>query len=170
MHKMENTKEIKFSEELTKQFNEFVSRYPEGRKRSAVLSIMTLAQKEYGYLSVPLMDKIAEFLDLEPIAVYEIASFYTMYELKPVGKYNLQFCQTESCCLRGAEDLIDYTLDKLGIEIGETTDDGLFTVKAVECLGACGYAPMMLVGEEYKENLTKESIDEFIDSCRKLEE
>lgn len=164
---MENKKEIKFSEELIAKFNEFVSKYPEGKQRSAILSIMTLAQENYGYMSVPLMDEIAKFLGLEPIQVYEVASFYTMFQLKPVGKYNLQFCHTESCCLRGAEDLIDYTLNKLGIESGETTPDGLFTVQEVQCLGACGYAPMMQVGEEYIEHLTKESIDEFIDSRRK---
>ncbi len=170
MLNMENTQEIQFSKELVKQFNEFITRYPEGRKRSAVLSIMTLVQKEYGHLTVPLMDKIAEFLELEPIQIYELATFYTMFQLKPVGKYNLQFCHTESCCLRGAEDLIDYTLNKLNIKMGETTPDGLFTVQEVECLGACGYAPMMQVGEKYIEHLTKESIDEFIDSCRKEEE
>ena len=167
MHKMENKDQIVFSDKLIEQFKEQISHYPEGKERSATLSILFIVQEEYGWLSVPLMDKVAEYLHLEPIQVYEVATFYSMYNLKPVGKYKLEFCRTSCCCLRGAEDILEYTLDKLGIKEGETTEDGLFTVTTAECLGACGYAPMMQVGENYIENLTKESIDEFIDSHRK---
>lgn len=166
MHKMSTTQEIQFSEAIVSRINEYISHYPEGRQKSALLPVLHLVQDEYGWLSEPLMDKVAETLGIRPIEVYEVATFYTMYNLKPVGKYKLEFCRTSCCCLRGAENVIDYTLNKLGVKEGEITPDGLFTVIGVECLGACGYAPMMQVGDDYIEHLTTESIDEYIDSRR----
>lgn len=166
MHKMNTTQEIQFSEAIVHRINEYISHYPEGRQKSAILPILHLVQEEYGWLSEALMCKVAEVLSIKPVEVFEVATFYTMYNLQPVGKYKLEFCRTSCCCLRGAENIMDYTLNKLGIQMGETTPDGLFTVTGVECLGACGYAPMMQLGDDYKEHLTEEKIDQLIDDCR----
>lgn len=164
MHNMSTIQNIQFSDTITLRINEYISRYPEGRQKSALLPILHLVQDEYSWLSSELMDKVAEILEIKPIEVYEVATFYTMYNLNPIGKYRVDFCRTSCCALRGAENLMEYTLDKLGIKMGETTADGLFTINGVECLGACGYAPMMQVGDDYYEHLTPEKIDEFIES------
>jgi NADH-quinone oxidoreductase subunit E len=103
---------------------------------------------------------------MEPIEVYEVATFYSMYNLKPVGRYVFEVCQTGPCMLRGSDDIIAYIKGRLGIGVGETTSDGMFTLKTVECLGACGYAPMMQMGKYYREHLTKEKVDEIIAECR----
>lgn len=163
---MSTTQEIQFSEAIIHRINEYISHYPEGRQKSAILPILHLVQEEYGWLSEPVMNKVADVLSIRPVEVYEVATFYTMYNLQPVGKYKLEFCRTSCCCLRGAENIMDYTLNKLGVKEGEITPDGLFSVIGVECLGACGYAPMMQVGDDYIEHLTPESIDEYIDSRR----
>jgi NADH-quinone oxidoreductase subunit E len=140
------------------------TRYPEGKQKSALIPVLHLAQNELGgWLSVPTMDYVASLLDITPIEVYEVASFYTMFNLKPVGKCMFEFCQTGPCCLRGVEDLITYTEHKLGIKTNETTTDGKFTIKAVECLGSCGSAPMAQIGTYYYENLTIEKIDKIIE-------
>jgi NADH-quinone oxidoreductase subunit E len=160
---MTNT-EIKFSEDTMKRVNELISHYPEGKQKSALLPILHLAQNEFGgWLDVPVMDYVASILKLEPIEVYEVATFYTMYNLKKVGKCMIEFCHTGPCLLKGVEPLIEYTEKKLGIKLGETTPDGKFTIKAVECLGACGYAPMAQIGKYYYEFLTKEKIDKIIE-------
>ena len=112
------------------------------------------------------MDYVASLLKLEPIEVYEVATFYSMYHLKPVGKFVFEVCQTGPCMLRGSDEIIDYIREKLNINPGETTPDGMFTLKTVECLGACGYAPMMQLGKFYKEHLTKEKVDRIIEECR----
>ena len=112
------------------------------------------------------MDYVAELLSITPIEVYEVATFYSMYNLKPVGKYMFEVCQTGPCMVRGCDDIIAYITEKLGIKPGETTTDGLFTLKTVECLGACGYAPMMQLGKFYREHLTKQRVDEIIEECR----
>ena len=140
--------------------------YPEGKHKSAILPVLHLAQKEFGgWLSTETMDYVAGILRIEPIEVYEVATFYSMYNLKPVGKYMFEVCQTGPCMLNGSDDIIKYIHDKLGIRPGETTPDGMFTLKTVECLGACGYAPMMQLGEKYREHLTKEKIDAIIEEC-----
>ena len=126
-----------------------------------------MAQKEFdGWLSVPVMDYVASLLDLEPIEVYEVASFYSMYNLKPVGKFMFEVCHTGPCMVNGSDDITDYIKEKLNIEVGQTTADGMFTLKTVECLGACGYAPMMQFGSTYREHLTKEKVDAIIEECR----
>jgi NADH-quinone oxidoreductase subunit E len=112
------------------------------------------------------MDKVAEILLIKPIEVYEVVSFYTMFNQKPIGKYMFEFCQTSPCCLNGVENLMDYTCEKLGVQLGEITPDGLFEVRGVECLGACGYAPMMQLGDFYKEHLNETKIDQLIDDCK----
>ncbi|MCO5248931.1 MAG: NAD(P)H-dependent oxidoreductase subunit E [Chitinophagales bacterium] len=167
---METKQEYQITDKMMEQINTYIAKYPDGRKRSAILSILHLVQDTFGWLSVEAMDQVAAILDIEPIKVYEVATFYTMFNLKPVGKYKLEFCLTSCCGLRGADDMYEYTLKKLGIQTGETTSDGLFTVAATECLGACGYAPMLRLDDKYIEHLTPESIDELIDSLRKASE
>lgn len=159
---------MKFSEEKLKKVNEIIARYPQGRHKSALLPLLHMAQEENnGWLSVEAMDYVAQLLQLKPIEVYEVASFYSMYNLKPVGRYVFEVCQTGPCMLRGSDDIIAYIKEKLSIKEGETTADGMFTLKTVECLGACGYAPMMQLGKFYKEHLTKEKVDQIIEECRK---
>ena len=149
------------------KITEMISRYPGGKQKSAILPVLHLAQEEFGgWLDVPVMDYVAALLHIEPIEVYEVASFYSMYNLKPVGKYMFEVCQTGPCMLNGSDDIIDYIKQKLSIGIGETTPDGMFTLKTVECLGACGYAPLMQLGENYREHLTKEKVDAIIEECR----
>lgn len=158
---------IQFSEEKLNKVKDIISRYPEGRQKSALLPVLHLAQDEFGgWLDTPVMDYVATLLKIEPIEVYEVASFYSMYNLKPVGKYLFEVCQTGPCMVNGSDDIISYIKAKLNIGVGETTADGLFTLKTVECLGACGYAPMMQLGKHYREHLTKDKVDAIIDECR----
>jgi len=161
-----DTFDIKFSEEKLKEVEAIIARYPEGRQKSALIPVLHLAQNEFGgWLSRATMDYVASLLQLKPIEVYEVATFYTMFHTKPVGKYVFQVCQTGPCMLNGSDQILDYIKEKLNISIGETTSDGLFTLEAVECLGACGYAPMMQLGKTYKEHLTKEKVDQIIEEC-----
>ena len=156
-----------FSDQKLKEVASIVARYPEGKQKSALLPVLHLAQQEFGgWLSSDTMDYVATLLKLEPIEVYEVATFYSMYNLKPVGKYMFEVCQTGPCMLNGSDDIIKYIFEKLGIKPGETTGDGLFTLKTVECLGACGYAPMMQMGKTFREHLTKDKVDSIIDECR----
>jgi NADH-quinone oxidoreductase subunit E len=158
---------IKFSDEKLNKVAELISRYPNGKQKSALLPVLHLAQDEFGgWLDVPVMDYVATLLKIEPIEVYEVASFYSMYNLKPVGKYMFEVCQTGPCMINGSDNIIDYIKQKLNIGIGETTTDGMFTLKTVECLGACGYAPMMQLGKNFREHLTKEKVDAIIEECR----
>lgn len=145
---------------------EIVARYPEGKQKSALIPVLHLAQDELGWLSADTMDYVAALLQLEPVEVYEVATFYSMFHLKPVGRYLFEVCQTGPCMVSGADDIIGYIQQRLGINVGETTPDGLFTLKTVECLGACGYAPMMQLGKHYREHLTRERVDEIIEECR----
>ena len=159
---------VKFSDEKLKKVDEIIARYPEGKHKSAILPILHLAQEEFGgWLSPESMDYVATILKIEPIEVYEVATFYSMYNLKPVGRYMFEVCQTGPCMLRGSDDIIEYIKKKLGINVGETTPDGLFTLKTTECLGACGYAPMMQLGKYFRENLTPEKVDQIIEECRR---
>ena len=159
---------LSFSDDKLKEVDRLISFYPEGKQKSAVLPVLHLAQQEFGgWLDVPVMDYVATLLKLEPIEVYEVATFYSMYNLKPVGRYIFEVCQTGPCMIKGSDDIIKYIGDKLGIKPGETTADGMFSLKTVECLGACGYAPMMQLGKYYREHLTKEKVDAIIEECRK---
>ena len=158
---------IQFNETSLKKVAEIIARYPEGKQKSALLPVLHMAQVEFGgWLDVPVMDYVATLLNIEPIEVYEVASFYSMYNLKPVGKYLFEVCQTGPCMLNGSDNIIDYIKQKLNIGVGQTTADGMFTLKTVECLGACGYAPMMQFGKTYREHLTKEKVDSIIEECR----
>jgi NADH-quinone oxidoreductase subunit E len=158
---------IKFSDEKQKKVAEIIARYPQGKQKSALLPVLHLAQEEFGgWLSPETMDYVASLLSIEPIEVYEVATFYSMYNLKPVGRYMFEVCQTGPCMLNGSDGIIEYIKKTLGIGVGETTADGLFTLKTTECLGACGYAPMMQLGKFYREHLTKEKVDAIIAECR----
>jgi NADH-quinone oxidoreductase subunit E len=160
---------IKFSDDKLKEVDRIISFYPEGKQKSAILPVLHLAQQEFGgWLDVPVMDYVASLLKLEPIEVYEVATFYSMYNLKPVGKNVFEVCQTGPCMINGSDEIIEYIGKKLGIKPGETTEDGMFTLKTVECLAACGYAPMMQMGKTYREHLTKEKVDKIIDDCRQM--
>ena len=143
---------------------EIIARYPTDKKKSALIPLLHLAQDENeGWLSVETMDYVASVLGILPIEVYEVASFYSMFNLKKRGNCLIEVCRTSSCWLSGAEDIVRHIEKRLGIKDGETTADGKFTLKTVECLGACGYAPMLQVGDKFHEHLTIEKVDSLID-------
>ncbi|CAM2754172.1 NADH-quinone oxidoreductase subunit NuoE [Legionella worsleiensis] len=145
------------------EIDEWIAKYPTDQKQSAVMSALRIVQEEHGYLTSELMDAVAEYLDMAPIAVYEVASFYTMYEHKPLGKHLVNVCTNISCLLRGSSDVVKHLEQKLGVTLGGTTEDGRFTLRSVECLGACVNAPMMQVDKDYHENLTADSIDAVLE-------
>ena len=158
-------KESLFSEEIRAQIDKWVAKYPGEWKQSAVMAALMIVQKDNGgWLTNELMDKVASYLDMAPIAVYEVASFYSMYEHKKVGKHKICMCTNVSCMINGSDKMVEHLENKLDIKLGETTKDGRFTLKEVECLGACVGAPMMQIGEKYYENLTPELIDSILDS------
>src|ERR1700752_987815 len=159
--------EIRFSDAAMATVKEIISHYPESKIKSALLPVLHVAQAEFGgWLSPETMDYVASILNIKPIEVFEVASFYTMYNLKPVGKCVLEVCQTSSCWLNGAEDIVKYIEKKLNIKVGETTKDGMFTLKVAECLGSCGTAPMLQCGASYHENLTFEKVDSLIEKYK----
>lgn len=155
-----------FSQEKLDNVKEYISHYPAGKEKSAILHVLHLAQEQMGgWIDTAAMDYVASLLNIQPIEVYEVATFYTMYNTTQVGKFVFEVCQTGPCMLKGSDEIIAYIKERLGIGVNETTPDGLFTLKTVECLGACGYAPMMQLGKVYKEHLTKERIDQIIEEC-----
>ncbi len=163
LHKKRNS-QICFSDEILLKVQKIIARYPKGKEKSALLPILHIAQEEFeGYLSVDVMDYVATLLNIQPIEVYEVATFYSQYYLDPVGKNVIEICRTGPCALCGGEAIQSYLEKKLSIKTGETTPDGLFTLKAVECLGACGSAPVMQVNTEFYEYLTEEKIDIILD-------
>jgi NADH-quinone oxidoreductase subunit E len=160
-------REIKFSTEAMNAVNEIISHYPPEKIKSALIPVLHIAQAESdGWLSPETMDYVASILKIQPIEVFEVASFYSMFNLKPVGKCVLEVCQTSSCWLSGAEDIVKHIEKKLRIGPGETTKDGMFSLKVVECLGSCGTAPMMQCGASFHENLTYEKVDALIEEYR----
>lgn len=162
---------MQFSDETLVLVNKIIRRYPQGRQKSALLPVLHLAQAEFdGWLSPAVMDYVASLLSIKPIEVYEVASFYSMYNLSPVGKCLIEVCQTGPCWLRGADEIVAHLESKLNIKVGETTSDGRFTLKTVECLGSCGTAPMLQCGSRYYENLTNEKVDDIIDELTKKDE
>ena len=159
--------EIKFNDETLALVQKTIKRYPEGKHKSALLPVLHIAQAEFGgWLSPETMDYVASILNIKPIEVYEVASFYSMYNLKPVGKCLLEVCRTSSCWTRAAEDIVSHLEKKLGVKEGETTKDGMFTIKTVECLGSCGTTPMLQCGASFHENLTLEKVDLLLDGYR----
>ncbi|MDR0263024.1 MAG: NAD(P)H-dependent oxidoreductase subunit E [Sphingobacterium sp.] len=164
----QHNENVTFSPELLTKFGEVVSRYPEGKQKSGLLPILHLVQAEYGWVSADAMDKVAVYLNILPIEVYEVATFYTMFLLQPKGKYVLEICRTGPCCLVGAERIMGHLQQKLGVKEGEVTADGLFSWRGVECLAACGFGPVLQIGPEYTfyENLTEDKVDELIDNLK----
>ena len=159
---------VKFNDTQLAEFKRLVDRYPQEYQKSALLPVLHLAQETFGgWLSAETMDYVAELLNIKSIEVYEVATFYSMFNLKPVGKYLFEVCHTGPCMVSGSDNIVQYIQEKLSIKPGETTADGLFTLKTVECLGACGYAPMMQLGKHYREHLTKEKVDAIVEECRK---
>jgi NADH-quinone oxidoreductase subunit E len=162
------TETIQFSDSALSKAKEIIGRYPEGKQKSALLPLLHLAQSEFdGWLSPAVMDYVASLLQIKPIEVYEVATFYTMFNLEPVGNHLLEVCRTGPCWLRGAEDIVKRIEQKLNIKVGETTADGKFTLKTVECLGSCGTAPMLQCGATFFENLSEESVEVLIEKLAK---
>ncbi|MDJ0942055.1 MAG: NADH-quinone oxidoreductase subunit NuoE [Kiloniellales bacterium] len=156
-----------FSPENDTRAKAIVGRYPEGRQASAVLALLDLAQRQNdGWLSGEAIEYVADYLDIAPIRAHEVATFYSMFNLEPVGKYFIQVCRTTPCWLCGSDDLTQLCRDKLGIEKGGTTEDGLFTLVEVECLGACANAPMVQINDDYYEDLNAERLAEILDALK----
>ncbi len=166
LHKHQDSSKIALLTDASrKEIDEWIAKYPADKKQSAVMSALRIAQDQNaGYLTEDLIDAVAEYLGMESIAVYEVASFYSMYELKPVGKHKICVCTNISCMLNGSDQIVEHLQNKLKVKFGEITDDGKFSLKEVECLGACVNAPMFQIGEHYYENLTPEKIDKILDS------
>lgn len=153
-----------FSQETLKQFDEVVSRYPE--KKSAILPVLYMAQKEFGHLSQEAIEYVAKLMAIPAAHLYGIVTFYTMFNMKPVGRHHLQVCRTLPCALLGSERIINYLKKKLGINLGETTPDGKFTLSEVECLASCDTAPVMQINDDYCENLSEEKIDKVFENLK----
>ncbi len=155
----------RLSEHVREEIEHWKARFPQGKQRSAVISALHAVQHENeGYLTVELMNAVADYLDLPTIQVYEVATFYSMFQTKPVGRHNVAICTNVSCMLRGAEDIVDHVESKLGTKLGQSTEDGrIYLKREEECLAACCGAPMMMVNHEYHENLTTEQVDEILD-------
>lgn len=154
----------RLSPEVRKDIDHWVAKYPAEQQQSAIMPALRIAQDDNGgWLTTELMDAIAAYLQVPPISVYEVASFYSMYEHKPVGRHKICVCTNISCLLCGSEQIVEHLEQKLGIKMGQTTADGKFTLKEVECLGACVGAPMFQIGHEYYEHLTPEKIDAILD-------
>lgn len=162
-----NNPAVTFTPERVAKAQEIIARYPEGKQKSALLPLLHLLQEQEGWTSPEGMDYVARMLDIQPIEVYEVASFYTMYHLNPVGKHVIEYCRTGPCCLMGGEEVYAHLKQRLGIDTGQTTVDGQFTLKEVECLAACGMGPVFQVREKYYMNLTNDRVDEIIDELSK---
>lgn len=156
-----------FTAERLKKVEEIIQRYPEGKQKSALLPVLHLAQEQFGWVSAATMDYVAELLSIQPVEVYEVATFYTMFHLEPVGKHVIEYCRTGPCCTMGGEEVYDYLKQKLNIETGETTSDGVFTIKEVECLAACGWGPCFQIREKFYMHLNNQKIDEIIEDLSK---
>lgn len=155
---------LEFSPETYKRFEETVARYP--RKEAALLPVLCLAQKEFGHLGQEAIEYVARLMGQSPARVYGVVSFYTMLHMKPIGWHHVQICRTLPCALRGAEKLTRFISKTLGIEVGQTTADGRFTLSEVECLASCGTAPMMQINDDYYESLTDEKVTEILASLK----
>ncbi len=156
-----------FTLENIEKSKKILAKYPSERKKSAVMPLLDLAQRQNGnYISKDIVEHIAKLLEIAPIRVYEVASFYSMYNLKPVGKYLIQICGTTPCMLRGSEEIIKTCKNKLGVDFDQVTEDGLFTIKEVECLGACVNAPMVQINDDYYEDLNPEIMIRILDDLK----
>jgi len=165
--KIVKTDEVaEFTPEIIAEMDAHVAKYPTERKRSALIPLLMLVQSERGWIDNPGVNFLAKFLELQVTDVWETATFYSMFNLRPVGRHHIQICKTLSCRIMGEPDITEHICSKLGIHPGETTGDGKFTVTMVECLGSCGTAPMMQIGFDYHEDLTTDKVDKILDSCK----
>lgn len=155
---------LEFSPEALRRFSDIVSRYP--KKEGAMLPVLSLAQEEFGYLSPAAIEYVAGLMGVSSARVYGVVTFYTMLNLKPVGRYHVQVCRTLPCALMGAEKITAILKEKLGIGPGQTTADGKFTLSEVECLASCGTAPMMQINDDYHENLTENKVDDILEKLK----
>lgn len=155
-----------FSPEVVEEMRLHLTKYPSDRKRSALIPLLFVIQRERGYVDNEGVNFLARFLDLEVTDIWETVTFYSMFNLRPVGKHHIQICKTLSCRIMGEPDITEHICNRLGIHVGETTDDENFTVSLVECLGSCGTAPMMQIGFDYHEDLTTEKVDKLLDSLK----
>ena len=150
------------SEQAQKEIDREIAKYAPEQKQAAVMAALRIAQSEEGWLNEQILNYVAHRLEIPSIRVAEVATFYSMYDLQPVGRHKISLCTNISCMLRGSDAIVEHLQDKLDIKMGETTKDGKFTLREVECLAACGGAPMMQVDDEYIENLTPERVDEIL--------
>ena len=155
-----------FSPEVVEEMRSHLAKYPPDRKRSALIPLLFVIQRERGYIDNAGVNFLSQFLEQEITDIWETATFYTMFNLRPIGRHHIQICKTLSCKIMGEPEITDHICSKLGIHPGETTEDGRFTVSLVECLGSCGTAPMMQIGFDYYENLTKETVDKILADCK----
>jgi NADH-quinone oxidoreductase E subunit len=155
-----------FSPEVVAEMESHLTKYPADRKRSALIPLLFVIQRERGWIDNAGANFLAKFLDIQVTDIWETATFYSMFNMRPVGKYHIQVCKTLSCRIMGEPEITGHICDKLGIRVGETTPDGMFTVSRVECLGSCGTAPMMQINFDYHEDLTTEKVDEILNSLK----
>ncbi|WP_300664691.1 NAD(P)H-dependent oxidoreductase subunit E [Fluviicola sp.] len=166
-HNSTDQAEPQFSAEKMVEVQRIINMFPEGKQKSALMRILHLAEEEFGgWLSVPTMNYVASLLDIQPIEVYEVATFYTMFNIEKPGKVVLEVCRTGPCMLVGSDNIIEYIEKKLDIKVGGTSADGMFTLKTAECLGACGYGPMLQCGKYYYEHLTTDKVDKLLEVLR----
>jgi NADH-quinone oxidoreductase subunit E len=156
-----------FTSEVMAEVQRVINLFPEGKQKSAILRVLHIAEEQFGgWLSVPTMNYVAEILNIQPIEVYEVATFYTMFNVEKPGKVVLEVCRTGPCMLVGSDSIISYIEKKLNIKVGQSTEDGFFTLKTAECLGACGYGPMLQCGKHFHEFLTEEKVDALLSKLR----
>ncbi|MEP6946222.1 MAG: NADH-quinone oxidoreductase subunit NuoE [Acidobacteriota bacterium] len=155
-----------FSPAVVEEMRSQLAKYPVDRPRSALIPLLFVVQRERGWIDNPGVNFLANFLGLEVTDVWETATFYSMFNMRPIGRHHIQICKTLSCKIMGEPDITDHVCSKLGIHPGQTTEDGKFTVSMVECLGSCGTAPMMQIGFDYHEDLTVDKVDKILDSCQ----
>ncbi|MFQ5903243.1 MAG: NADH-quinone oxidoreductase subunit NuoE [Candidatus Binatia bacterium] len=155
---------LEFSQEALRKYEETVSRYP--KKEAAMLPVLYLAQEEFGYLSREAIDYVAKMMGLSAARVYGVVTFYTMLNMKPIGRHHIQVCRTLSCALMGSEKITAFLKAKLGVQVGESTPDGKFTLSEVECLASCGTGPMMQIDDDYYENLSEEKVEEILKTLK----
>jgi len=164
---MPNNQNETLSADVTKEIDHWVAKFPDDQKQSAVIPALAAAQEANdGYLTNGLIEAVADYLDMPRIAAFEAATFYSMFELQPVGKHKISICTNISCQLCDSDKVVEHLEQKLNIKLGQTTEDGKFTIKAVECLGACVGAPMMQIGDNYHEHLTPEKIDKILEGLK----